>query len=317
MAFVRLIEWFRTVSSFVFLALYGATSSLPWTSQLIFPYWITNFYSVTVMRHDSQRCTDRYFFQFFKMYFKIYRRSPSIPRMLSGSWCIVWPCVMNSYSLGAGNGLDNSSNSPNSTNGNNITSSASSQPDIKQHFVTREGYYKNQPIYEYSRPQQSRSSGGGGQQSMQNNNIGQGTQQQQQNLPVKISMLHVTDDETGCPERILFNVGREMFIYAFRSIWQVCWSIQTLSCTLVRSTDRPIDWLPGWSRVSSSIDWLDREINVLIDWFVSSGALEHVLPWLSAFGCITSELFSFCCQVPDLSRPMDRQLHKVSAEKKP
>ena len=250
------------------------------------------------MRYDSQRCTDRYFFQFFKMYFKSYRRSPSLPRMLSGSWCIVWPCVMNSYSLGAANGLDNSSNSPNSTNGNNITSSASSQPDIKQHFVTREGYYKNQPIYEYSRPQQSRLSGGGGQQSMQNNNnIGQGTQQQQQqqNLPVKISMLHVTDDETGCPERILFNVGREMFIYAFRSIWQVCWSIKLYH---VHLCPRPIDWLikypvDGWFRLRL-IDWIERLI-YCIDWFVSSGALDHVLPWLLAFGCITSELFSFCC----------------------
>ena len=80
--------------------------------------------------------------------------------------------------------------------------------DIKQHFVTREGYYKNLPAYEYSRP--NRPSG-----------IHAFSGNQPPNLPVKISLVHVPDDDTGYADRILFNVGREIFLYAFKSIWEV------------------------------------------------------------------------------------------------
>ncbi|OQV24704.1 Serine/threonine-protein phosphatase 2A 56 kDa regulatory subunit delta isoform [Hypsibius exemplaris] len=115
---------------------------------------------------------------------------------------------------------------------------ATATQEIKQHFVTREGYYKNQQSHEYSRPQSHNNL----QRNSHNNILNSGAigggainnqsspcssnQNQQSTLPVKISMVHVlrdpgtTFDEKTFPDRILFNIGRETFFYAF-SIWQL------------------------------------------------------------------------------------------------
>ncbi|XP_055331749.1 WD repeat-containing protein 20-like [Paramacrobiotus metropolitanus] len=79
--------------------------------------------------------------------------------------------------------------------------------DIKQHFVTREGAYRNLVTHEYSRPRLQNSALSGAQQA---------------NVPVRMSLVQVADDqETGYPDRLLFNIGREIFLYAFKSIWEV------------------------------------------------------------------------------------------------
>jgi hypothetical protein len=96
-------------------------------------------------------------------------------------------------------------------------SSQNASQDIKLHFLTREGCYKNLSAYEYSRPNRS-------------NNVGQNAQQGS-NVPVKMNLVQVsplTDSQTPTAyqqdkksEFLLFNVGREILLYAFKSIWEV------------------------------------------------------------------------------------------------
>lgn len=74
--------------------------------------------------------------------------------------------------------------------------------DIKTHFVTREGTYKLMPLSEYSKPTRVPYNG-------------------QANTPVKVSFINVNDG-SGSPDRICFNVGRELYFYVYKGVKKVC-----------------------------------------------------------------------------------------------
>lgn len=73
--------------------------------------------------------------------------------------------------------------------------------DIKTQFITREGTYKLMTSAEYSRP----------------NRVGYTPQA---NTPVKVSFVSIPDS-TGHGDRICFNVGRELFVYAYKGVKKV------------------------------------------------------------------------------------------------
>ncbi|CAL1530499.1 unnamed protein product [Lymnaea stagnalis] len=70
--------------------------------------------------------------------------------------------------------------------------------DIKTHFVIREGSYKLMPQSEYSKPSRVGFNG-------------------QANTPVKVSFVDVNDG-TSSPDRLCFNVGRELYVYVYKGI---------------------------------------------------------------------------------------------------
>lgn len=73
--------------------------------------------------------------------------------------------------------------------------------ELKTHFVTREGTYKLMPLSEYSKPTRTPYNG-------------------QVNAPVKVSFINVNDG-TGCPDRICFNVGRELYFHVYKNVKKV------------------------------------------------------------------------------------------------
>ncbi|KAK3092923.1 hypothetical protein FSP39_008931 [Pinctada imbricata] len=70
--------------------------------------------------------------------------------------------------------------------------------DIKTQFVTREGTYKLMQLSEYTKPTRVPYNG-------------------QSNTPVRASFIDVMD-ETASPERICFNVGRELYFYVYKGL---------------------------------------------------------------------------------------------------
>ncbi|CAG5132921.1 unnamed protein product [Candidula unifasciata] len=70
--------------------------------------------------------------------------------------------------------------------------------EIKTHFVTREGSYKLMQHSEYSKPSRVAFNG-------------------QANTPVKVSFVDVCDGSTS-PDRICFNVGRELYVYVYKGL---------------------------------------------------------------------------------------------------
>lgn len=73
--------------------------------------------------------------------------------------------------------------------------------DIKTHFVTREGSYKLMHHSEYSKPSRVAFNG-------------------QTNTPVKVSFVDVSDG-TASPDRLCFNVGRELYVYVYKGVRKV------------------------------------------------------------------------------------------------
>lgn len=70
--------------------------------------------------------------------------------------------------------------------------------DIKTQFATREGTYRLMHLSEYSRPTRAAYNG-------------------QANAPVKVSFINV-NDASGSPDRICFNVGRELYFYVYKGV---------------------------------------------------------------------------------------------------
>ncbi|XP_005102777.1 WD repeat-containing protein 20 [Aplysia californica] len=70
--------------------------------------------------------------------------------------------------------------------------------EIKTHFVTREGSYKLMHHSEYSKPSRVAFNG-------------------QTNTPVKLSFVEVNDG-TASPDRLCFNVGRELYVYVYKGV---------------------------------------------------------------------------------------------------
>lgn len=73
--------------------------------------------------------------------------------------------------------------------------------DIKTHFVTREGTYKLMPLSEYSKPTRVPYNGPA-------------------NTPVKVSFINVNDGSAS-PDRVCFNVGRELYFYVYKGVKKV------------------------------------------------------------------------------------------------
>lgn len=73
--------------------------------------------------------------------------------------------------------------------------------DLKTHFATREGLYKLMPLSEYSKPTRVTYNG-------------------QANPPVKVSFVNV-DDGSSSPDRLCFNVGRELYVYVYKGVRKV------------------------------------------------------------------------------------------------
>lgn len=73
--------------------------------------------------------------------------------------------------------------------------------DIKTHFVTREGTYKLMPLSEYSKPTRVPYNG-------------------QTNTPSRVTFINVNDGSPS-PDRICFNVGRELYFYVYKGVKKV------------------------------------------------------------------------------------------------
>lgn len=82
------------------------------------------------------------------------------------------------------------------------TSEGGGKEELKTHFITREGTYRLMPLSEYSKPTRVPYNG-------------------QTNTPVKVSFIDV-DDGTGSPDRVCFNVGRELYFYVYKGVRKVC-----------------------------------------------------------------------------------------------
>ena len=74
--------------------------------------------------------------------------------------------------------------------------------DIKTHFITREGTYRLMPLSEYSKPTRGPYNG-------------------QTNTPVKVSFIDVDVEDGTSPDRICFNVGRELYFYEYKGVRKV------------------------------------------------------------------------------------------------
>ena len=72
----------------------------------------------------------------------------------------------------------------------------------KTQFATREGTYKLMNLSEYTRPNRTAYNGQG-------------------NTPVKVSFITLSDHVVGAGERICFNIGRELYVYAYNGVRKV------------------------------------------------------------------------------------------------
>ncbi|EDO40241.1 predicted protein [Nematostella vectensis] len=79
-----------------------------------------------------------------------------------------------------------------------MASSKGPGTEIKQQFVTKEGVYRLMPLSEYSRPNKM-------------------PYTVQQCHPVRVSFVSVKE-QTGCNDRIVFNVGRELYFYIYKGV---------------------------------------------------------------------------------------------------
>ncbi|XP_025104694.1 WD repeat-containing protein 20-like isoform X2 [Pomacea canaliculata] len=79
-----------------------------------------------------------------------------------------------------------------------VQSEGGGKDDLKTHFATREGEYKLMPLSEYSKPTRVAYNG-------------------QANPPVKVSFVRV-DDGSSSPDRLCFNVGRELYVYVYKGV---------------------------------------------------------------------------------------------------
>lgn len=82
-----------------------------------------------------------------------------------------------------------------------VQSEGGGKDDLKTHFATREGEYKLMPLSEYSKPTRVAYNG-------------------QANPPVKVSFVRV-DDGSSSPDRLCFNVGRELYVYVYKGVRKV------------------------------------------------------------------------------------------------
>jgi hypothetical protein len=82
------------------------------------------------------------------------------------------------------------------------TGEGGGKEELKTHFITREGTYRLMPLSEYSKPTRVPYNG-------------------QTNTPAKVSFIDV-DDGSGSPDRICFNVGRELYFYVYKGVRKVC-----------------------------------------------------------------------------------------------
>lgn len=73
--------------------------------------------------------------------------------------------------------------------------------EIKTQFITREGTYTLMPLSEYSKPARVPYNG-------------------QTSTPVKVSFVNINDG-SGPPDRICFNVGRELYFYVYKGVRKV------------------------------------------------------------------------------------------------
>ncbi|XP_060568134.1 WD repeat-containing protein 20-like [Ruditapes philippinarum] len=78
------------------------------------------------------------------------------------------------------------------------TGEGGGKEELKTHFITREGTYRLMPLSEYSKPTRVPYNG-------------------QTNTPAKVSFIDV-DDGSGSPDRICFNVGRELYFYVYKGV---------------------------------------------------------------------------------------------------
>lgn len=91
----------------------------------------------------------------------------------------------------------------NNTSGDSLSGLGSKEDVLKSQFSTREGVYRNMAAIEF-RP----------------NRVGYTTPTT--NTPVRVSFVTMTDP-LGLPiDRICFNVGRELFVYNYIGVKQVC-----------------------------------------------------------------------------------------------
>jgi hypothetical protein len=82
--------------------------------------------------------------------------------------------------------------------------------EIKTQFITREGTYKLMTLSEYSRPNRVAYKG-------------------QANTPVKVSFIYLNDPSSGqSGDRICFNVGRELYFYAYKGVRKVSFAFRSV-----------------------------------------------------------------------------------------
>jgi len=91
----------------------------------------------------------------------------------------------------------------------NSGSGSNSRDDVRTHFTTREGVYKQVTLAEYSRP--NRITGYNPLQSQQGPAIGQGS-----NPAVRVTLVSLPSDPLGFCDRICFNYGRELYFYVYK-----------------------------------------------------------------------------------------------------
>lgn len=89
-------------------------------------------------------------------------------------------------------------------------SGGSRSPDeLKTHFTVREGTYNLSQLSEYSRPNRTTYSEGGN-----------------SSVYLSFSQLHSALD---CPEKVCFNIGKELYVYPYKGLWKVRRKLSTAS----------------------------------------------------------------------------------------
>lgn len=81
------------------------------------------------------------------------------------------------------------------------TDSGGRLDEVKTQFAAREGLYKLSSISEYSRPNRTNYSDGG-------------------NSPVAVSFTELREG-SDVPERVCFNIGKEIYVYPFKGLRKV------------------------------------------------------------------------------------------------